>query len=68
MPIKNIYIKGNNIISDNEIIDSTNLYQYPSFVLTTKKSLIKSIKKNPYIKSVNVNRNKGRRILTYFYY
>lgn len=59
MPIKNIYIKGNNIISDNEIIDSTNLYQYPSFILTTKKSLIKSIKKNPYIKSVNVNKKLG---------
>lgn len=59
MPIKNIYIKGNNIISDNEIIESTNLYQYPSFVLTNKKALIKTIKKNPYIKSVSINKKLG---------
>ena len=59
MPIKNIYIKGNNIISDNEIIEGTNLYQYPSFVLTSKKALIKSIKKNPYVKSVIINKKLG---------
>ena len=59
MPIKNIYIKGNKIITDNEIIEITNLYKYPSFVLTSKKSLIKSIKKNPYIKSVSINKKLG---------
>ena len=59
MPIKNIYIKGNKIISDDEIIESTNLYRYPSFILTTKKSLIKSIKKNSYIKSVNIKKKLG---------
>lgn len=59
MPIKNIYIKGNNIISDNEIIESTNLYEYPSFILTSKKALIKSIKKNPYIKSIKINKKLG---------
>ena len=59
MPIKNIYIKGNKIISDNEIIESTNLYKYPSFILTTKKSLNKSLKKNPYIKSFNINKKLG---------
>lgn len=59
MPIKNIYIKGNKIVSDNEILESTNMYQYPSFILTKKSQLIKSIKKNPYIKSVNINKKLG---------
>lgn len=59
MPIKNIYIKGNNIISDNEIIESTSLNQYPSFILTKKSQIIKDIKKNPYIKSVNINKKLG---------
>jgi cell division septal protein FtsQ len=45
MPIKNIYIKGNEIISDNEIIKSTNLYNYPSFLLTKKSQLKKILTK-----------------------
>ena len=59
MPIKNIYIKGNKIISDDEIIESTSLYEYPSFLLTRKKELIKSINKNKYIKSVAISKKIG---------
>lgn len=56
MPIKNIYIKGNNFVTDNEILESASLYQYPSFILTSKEDLTKSIKKNKYIKSVNIKK------------
>ena len=59
MPIKNIYIKGNEIISDNEIIKSTNLYNYPSFLLTKKSRLKKNINKNQYIKSINISKKLG---------
>lgn len=59
MPIKNIYIKGNSNISDNEIIESANLYEYPSFLLTTKNKLIKAIKQNKYIKTVNIEKKLG---------
>jgi len=59
MPIKNIYIKGNNIISDNEILELATLYEYPSFVLTKKNEIKKAIKKNKYIKSVNVTKKIG---------
>ena len=59
MPIKNIYIKGNKIISDDEIIESTNLYQYPSFLLTKKSQLKKDILQNQYIKSVNITKKIG---------
>lgn len=59
MPIKNIYIKGNNIVSDDELIENTNLYSYPSFILTSKKKIIKSIKNNPYIKDVKVSKKFG---------
>lgn len=59
MPIKNIYIKGNEIISDNEIIKSTNLYNYPSFLLTKKSQLKKNINKNQYIKSINISKKLG---------
>lgn len=59
MPIKNIYIKGNNIVSDDEIIETTSLYQYPSFLLTNKSQLAKKIKTNHYIKSVDISKKIG---------
>ena len=59
MPIKNIYIKENKIISDNEIIETTSLYNYPSFLLTRKSQLKKIILKNKYIKSVNIAKKIG---------
>ena len=59
MPIKNIYIKKNSIISDDEIIESANLYNYPSFLMTRKSQLSKKIKKNKYIKSVKISKRLG---------
>ena len=60
LPIKNIYIKGNNTIIDDEIIENTKLYKYPSFILTKKSHLIKKIKRNPYIKTVDISKKFGR--------
>ena len=55
MPIKNIYIINNDIVSDKEILESLNIIDYPSFVKT-----IFSIKKNkinnPYIKNFTVKK------------
>ncbi|MBQ8681792.1 MAG: FtsQ-type POTRA domain-containing protein [Bacilli bacterium] len=59
MPIKNIYIKGNQIISDDEIIELSALYQYPSFLLTRKSELKQSIKQNKYIKSIDISKKIG---------
>lgn len=59
MPIKNIYIKGNKIITDNEIIQITSLYEYPSFLLTKKSELEKKIEKNDYIKSATIKKKMG---------
>lgn len=62
MPIKNIYINGNTIVPDNDIMELSSLYQYPSFLLTKKSTLIKSVKKNPYIKSVSISKKIGNTI------
>ena len=55
MPIKNIYIINNDIVSDKEILESLNIIDYPSFIKT-----IFSIKKNkinnPYIKNFTVKK------------
>lgn len=62
MPIKNIYIRGNKIISDDEILQISFLNEYPSFLLTKKKEIQTSLKKNPYIKDVKVSKKIGNRI------
>lgn len=59
MPIKNIYIKGNKIISDNEILETSSLYEYPSFLLTPKSEIKKSLEKNNYIKKVKITKKLG---------
>ena len=56
MPIKNIYIKNNDVISDDEIINTASLYKYPSFLLTKKNQLEKDLEKNAYIKECKVKK------------
>ena len=54
--ISNIYIKGNSYINDQEIIEQAKLENYPSFIKTSTNTVKKRLKKNPYIKSVSVNK------------
>lgn len=56
IPIKNIYIKGNNYITDQEIIEQAKISDYPSFIKTTASSIKKKLSKNPYIKKVVVKK------------
>lgn len=57
-PIKNIYIFGNNILSDQEIIDISGLRNYPSFLLSNKSSIKKKLLKEDVIKSVDISKEK----------
>jgi len=62
IPIKNIYIKNNNILSDKEIIEFANLENYPSFILTTSYEIKKNILKNELIKEVNISKKYGSKV------
>lgn len=53
---QNIIIKGNNYISDEEVLQETDLKNYPSFILTMPSKIQKKLAKNKYIKSVKVRR------------
>lgn len=53
---QNIIIKGNNYISDEEVLQETDLKNYPSFILTMPSKIQKKLAKNEYIKSVKVRR------------
>lgn len=59
MPIENIYIQGNNIIDDNEIMELVNIEDYPSFILTNRFYIKEKLLTNPYIKSVTIKKKIG---------
>ena len=56
LKISNIYIVNNNILSDKEVIDISNLSDYPSFVLTNTKKIERLLKKNIYVSKVKVSK------------
>ena len=59
MPIRNIYIKGNKIVNDDEIISLSGLDSYPSFLLTSSKDIKRNIRKNKYIEKVSIKKKFG---------
>jgi cell division protein FtsQ len=59
MPIKNIYIKGNNILSDNEILEQSQINNYPSFLLTSSFEIKHRLNKNRIIKNVTIRKKLG---------
>ena len=56
LPISNIFISGNNYLTDQEIIEIAKIDDYPSFIKTTKYRIKKKLLKNSYIKEVNVKK------------
>lgn len=59
MPVKNVYIKGNYILSDGEIMKISALDKYPSFLLSSSKSIRDKIIKNSYVKDVKISKKFG---------
>ena len=56
LPVKNIYITGNEILSDKEIISISKLENYPPFIKTYFMNIEDNLLKNDYIKSVKIKR------------
>ncbi len=54
--IRSIIIKGNNVLTDQEIIEIADLQDYPSFIKTLSYSVKKKILKNEYVKDVSVSK------------
>lgn len=54
LPIKNIYIIGNNILSDREIIKMSEIDNYPSFIDTSSRDIKTKLLRNNYIKEVKI--------------
>ena len=53
-PITNIYIKGNNYLNDDYIIELADIKNYPNFILMKTRSREKKVSKSKYIDSCNI--------------
>lgn len=56
MPIKNIYIKNTNYLTDNEIIEAAGIKDYPSIFKVSKRSLINKIKSLELVNDVKITK------------
>lgn len=65
LPIKNIYIVGNNILSDKEIIDISSISNYPPFLTTSSTTIKKKLLSNDYVKEVKVQKKIFNKIYIY---
>lgn len=61
-PIKNIYIKGNNILDDQEIIEILGIQNYPSILKTTTIGMENKLEKSIYIKKAKIRKTFLREI------
>lgn len=57
LPVKNIYIEGNEILKDQEIIEIANLSDYPSFFKYSVHKAKVKLEKNIYISEAKINRH-----------
>ena len=57
LKIKNIYIVGNNIVTDNEIIEKANIKNYPNIFKLNIIKMKNNIKEIPLISNVKISRN-----------
>ena len=57
IPIKNIYLVGNQLLSDQQLIELAGIEDYPSFLLTSSKKMKKGIEKNPFIADVKIQKS-----------
>jgi len=62
LPVKNIYIQGNNILNDKTIITLADLTDYPPYINTYFSNIKVKLLDNDYIKSVNIKRTLSRKI------
>lgn len=65
IPLKNIYIIGNSILSDKEIIELANISDYPPYIEISKREITSKLKKNAYIKEVKIEKKFFNKIYIY---
>ena len=62
LPVKNIYISGNEILNDKTIIELAELNDYPPYINTFLNNIKNKLLENDYIKNVYIKRTLSRKI------
>ena len=62
LPVKNIYITGNNILNDKTIITLADITDYPPYLNTYFSNIKNKLLENEYIKNVSIKRTLSRKI------
>ena len=57
IPVRTIYVTGNKILSENEVLKSTNLLSYPKIYTLSETMMEKDLLKNPLIKKAKVTKS-----------
>ena len=61
-PIKNIYVEGNTMFTDQEIIEMAKLSDYPSILEYSSRKISNTLKKNTYILNAKVKKKNMKEI------
>ena len=57
VPIKSVIVHGNNIVSDELILENTDLDKEQNFFLTSSRDIEDNVKQIPLVKEVKVRKN-----------
>ncbi len=63
IPVQTIFISGNTILTDQQILEIAHLEEYPSYLGTSKSKIVQSLKENVYIKNGRVKKKGFRELL-----
>lgn len=63
--IKNIYIIGNDILSDDDIMELAKIQNYPKILSISSNEMERRIKTSPFIKKVDVKKRIGNQVYIY---
>lgn len=63
--IKNIYIIGNDILKDDDVIELAKISNYPKFLSISSNEMTRRIKTSPYIKNVEVKKRFWNQVYIY---
>ena len=61
-PIKNIYVSGNQMFSDQEIIEMAKLSDYPSIFAYSSNKIKKTLEQNTYIEKATIKKKKLKEV------
>ena len=63
LPIKNIIIKNTNYLNDDYVLELGDIKNYPSFILTSSRKVVKKLEKSPYILEAKVKKRFFNKII-----